>query len=130
MIGLRAVGIDRALGNLERTAKRLEDQFLSDAALARAEELVPIVRGRAPRSDTEHAGRLAATVRARRRRRTAAVVQAGAGIKYAGPIHFGWPAHHIEPQPFLWETGSLMESKIVENYEKALQKMLDEENSG
>lgn len=36
---------------------------------------------------------------------TSAIVAAGrASVPYAGPIHFGWPARGIEPQPFIHDT--------------------------
>lgn len=48
-------------------------------------------------------GRLGNTI-AVKATRTRALVQAGGRlVPYAGPIHFGWPAHNIAPQPFLYD---------------------------
>lgn len=48
-------------------------------------------------------GRLAATIRPGAAKNKA-VIRAGlASTPYAGVIHFGWPGHNIEPQPFLFE---------------------------
>lgn len=54
---------------------------------------------RAPR----RTGRLAGSVRGSGTK-TQAVVRAGrASVPYAGVIHYGWPGHHIAPNPFLIE---------------------------
>ena len=44
---------------------------------------------------------------------------------YAGPIHFGWPARNIEPQPFLYEALSKKWDDVFSNYEKAMEKIAD-----
>lgn len=51
--------------------------------------------------------------------RSSARVTAGSGVvPYAGPIHFGWPARHIEPNPWLWEAAADREDEVVGEYEK------------
>lgn len=51
--------------------------------------------------------------------RTGARVTAGSGVvPYAGPIHFGWPAHNIEPNPWLWEAAADREKDVVGEYEQ------------
>jgi hypothetical protein len=45
---------------------------------------------------------------------------------YAPPIHFGWPAHGIEAQPFLINARNAMEGEIVKGYERYLEKVVVE----
>jgi len=49
-------------------------------------------------------GRLAGSVRGNKAKASAVVRAGSAGVPYAGPIHWGWPARNIAPQPFLVET--------------------------
>lgn len=57
-----------------------------------AQQLAPVLSGRLANTITVKATRTRATVQA-----------GGKLVVYAGPIHFGWPAHNISPQPFLYD---------------------------
>jgi hypothetical protein len=47
------------------------------------------------------------------------VVRSGSvGVPYAGPIHFGWPGHNIEPQPYLYDALDDRASQVVDVYEQ------------
>lgn len=46
-------------------------------------------------------GKLAGSVRAAQQQNKAVIRAGGARLPYAGVIHYGWPAHGIEPHPFL-----------------------------
>jgi hypothetical protein len=46
-------------------------------------------------------------------------VRAGrTSVPYAGPIHFGWPAHNIEPTPFLYDALDQRRSEVIDLYEQ------------
>lgn len=48
-----------------------------------------------------------------------AVVRAGfAAVPYAGVQHFGWPAHNIEPTPFLYDALDQRRQEVLAIYEK------------
>ena len=58
-----------------------------------AEDIVPV-----------SSGRLRDSIRTARNARSSSVLAGGkSGVPYAGPIHFGWRARNIEPQPFLYD---------------------------
>ena len=63
--------------------------------------------------------------------RTKGTVAAGrASVPYAGPIHFGWPARNISPQPFLYDALDQRRGEVIEKYEahiEALVTKLDRE---
>jgi hypothetical protein len=62
-----------------------------------AELVVRVAKPRTPRKT----GALADTVRGSGTQ-TAGIVRAGnKSVPYANPIHWGWPARHIKPQPWL-----------------------------
>jgi hypothetical protein len=48
-------------------------------------------------------GELRGSIRPDRRANGSNVLAGGRRVPYAGPIHFGWPAHNIDPDPFLYD---------------------------
>jgi hypothetical protein len=59
-------------------------------------------------------------------RKTGSSVLAGRGtvVPYAGPIHFGWRARNIEPQPFLYDALDKRRAEVAEAYAKDVGTML------
>jgi hypothetical protein len=45
-------------------------------------------------------------------------VRAGSAslVPYAGPIHFGWPARNIRPQPFIYDAIDDRRSQVLDVY--------------
>jgi hypothetical protein len=78
-------------------------------------------RLRAPRKT----GRLAAAITPRATETEAVVEVGGAAIAYAGVIHNGWPAHGIEPHPFLTDAAKATESQWLPGYERQAQRDLN-----
>jgi hypothetical protein len=78
-------------------------------------------------------GRLRKSLRAGATR-TRGTVSAGGGlVEYAGPIHFGWPARNIEPNPFIYDALDARKGEVVDKYEahiEALVRKLDRETPG
>lgn len=71
-------------------------------------------------------GVLAGTIRAAGQQ-AAGVVRAGyARVPYAGPIHFGWRAHNIEPQPYLYEAADRRADEVIDAYYKRVDDILDQ----
>lgn len=57
---------------------------------------------------------------------TAGIVRAGrASIPYAGVIHFGWPGHNIEPNPYLYDAADNRVDEVVEKYQAAIDRIAD-----
>lgn len=48
-------------------------------------------------------GSLLASLRSAPTQRQGRVRVGSAAVPYAGPIHFGWPARNIQPNPFIYE---------------------------
>jgi len=40
----------------------------------------------------------------------------GRSAVYAGPIHFGWPARNIKPQPFLYDALDQRRGEVLDQY--------------
>lgn len=102
-----------------RSQLRKAGDDLSD--LKQAHTDVAAIAGRAAvgRSPRRADGKLASTVRWSGTK-TAGIIRAGrASVPYAGPIHWGWPAHNITAQPFISEAAVDTEPEwfgVFENY--------------
>ena len=70
-----------------------------------AESLAPFVTGN-----------LAESIRSSSRKTGATVMAGRQAVPYAGPIHFGWRARNIEPQPFLYDALDDRRDDIVSKY--------------
>lgn len=91
--GLREV--QKALADLSDDLKNEMKPTHLEAAKIVAEAARPLAPVRT--------GRLAASIRASAVRTGGRVRLGGSAVPYAGPIHFGWPARRITPQPFVYE---------------------------
>lgn len=68
-------------------------------------------------------GRLSGSVRGNRAAGRATVTVPR--VRYAAPIHYGWPARNIEGQPFLIDAAQQTESVWLPAYERAVQTAAD-----
>lgn len=94
---------------------------------AAAEEIATLARSKAPigtEERDEHPGQLLLSVRAGSTLASGFVTVGGANIPYANPIHWGWPAHGIAPQPFLREAALEGEPAVVRQYEYGMQALI------
>ena len=61
-------------------------------------------------------GRLAEPIRDGSTQRMGRVRVGSASVPYAGPIHFGWPARSIKPQPFIYDALDGRRDEVVKVY--------------
>lgn len=107
---------------LRRTLKRagISIEDLKDANAAAGSIVVAAGRTTAPR----RSGRLAGSIRASRAAASATIRAGGASTPYAGPIHWGWPAHGITAQPWLSQAATATEQQWLAAYEQGVEKVL------
>lgn len=87
-------------------------------------EVGGIVAGAARPATPHRSGRLAGTVRSSGTQ-TASIVRAGrASVPYAGPIHYGWPARHIKPQPWMTEAARATEPRWFATFTAGIERIL------
>lgn len=59
----------------------------------------------------------------------AAATAKGAEVRvkliYAAPIHFGWRAHNIEPQPFVYDAVDERADEVYASFEQGLAELLE-----
>lgn len=106
----------RAFRKLGDRADDLKDAARNAATIVerRAESLVP-----------RASGALAATIRSTATARAGTVIAGGrAMVPYAGPIHFGWHARNIEPQPFMYDALDDRRDEVVDAYRAAIDTLI------
>lgn len=109
-------------GDELRRALRKFDDGLRDLRKVN-EDAAEVVAERARSNAPRRSGRLASSIRAKATN-TTGLVEAGVGLAYGGVIHFGWPAHNISPQPFLYDALDERTQQVVEVYEQRVDDLI------
>lgn len=106
-----------------RAALRRADGDLADLKQTNAD--VAAIAARQGRIDAPHrSGALASTVRSSGTA-TQAIVRVGTSrVPYAGPIHYGWPARHISPHPFIIEGAEQSQPAWLSLYMAAIERII------
>lgn len=112
---IRVEGADdlrRALRGVEAGMSDLKSVHAAAAkpVVDRAQQIVP----------TGRTGRLGASIRAGAQARQAVIRAGKAAVPYAGPIHFGWRARNIRPQPFLYDALDDRSREVIAIYESGV----------
>lgn len=115
-VGMRVEGGPALRASLRKAGQDLQD--LKDVHKDAAELVVAAAR------PPVKSGRLAASGRAAGTANAAIMRWGGASLRYAGPIHFGWAAHNIEPQPFGTEAARATEPVWTTLYEDKVNDVL------
>lgn len=117
-VGIQVDGARQLRASLKKAGHDVTE--LHEAHQAAARIVSAAGQAKAPKAS----GRLAGSTRGSGTK-TAAIVRAGgARVPYAGPIHFGWPARNIAPNPFLTEAAQDTEPAWVALYETAVERVL------
>jgi len=116
---VRIEGLDELIRTLKRAGEDISE--FKDAHVRAGEIVATEAASRAPR----RSGNLAGSVRSAKQAKRARVQAGRASVPYAGPIHWGWPARNIEPQPFLSDAAVATESRWMEQYVKDVEAALD-----
>jgi hypothetical protein len=69
-------------------------------------------------------GALAAAIRNASTKKSAKVRVGSVAVPYAGPIHFGWPARSIRPNPFIYEAIDSRRDEVRDRYENLVEKLI------
>jgi hypothetical protein len=94
---------------------------LKDANAAAARTVATAASARAPR----RTGALANAIKPNRAAGKARITAGSRRVPYAGPIHWGWPARHIEGNPWASAAAVGTQSQWLPEYERDIQKILD-----
>lgn len=89
------------------------NKTIADAVAGDAKSYVPFLTGT-----------LSGTIRAAATKTSARVKAGYKSVPYAGPIHFGWPARFIKPQPFFYDAIDKRRGEIQERYDDLVKKLI------
>jgi hypothetical protein len=107
----------RRLRTIEGGLDRLKD--------AHREVARTVLSGARP-SAPVRTGRLAGSGRASGTNTMSIIRYGGARIPYGGPIHYGWPARHIAPQPWLLNEAQRSEPLWLARYNEHVRQLVEE----
>lgn len=88
-------------------------------------EAAELVATEARRRAPKQSGKLAGSIRAGATLRSGVVRVGSAGIPYAGPIHFGWAAHGISPNPFLYEALDARRAEVFARFDVGMRALVE-----
>jgi len=118
------------LPDLRKKIRGITDDLDRDGAKGALKDLnldaAKVVEGKATAIIPRRTGKLASTLRAAGTQRQARV-RAGyrrQGFNYAGPIHFGWYAQGIRPQPFLYDALDARRNQVLEVYDAGIDRLI------
>lgn len=115
--GLREIQRDmRRLGDDTKTAMKPTHQQAADIVAEGARRRAPVRSGRLRKSIKGTAVMTGGRVR----------IGYGGGEPslYAGPIHFGWPARRIRPQPFVYDELDARRPEVVQLYAERISELI------
>ena len=108
----------REVGDDMSDLKELHKQLADDVADS-AKRKVPVRSGRLQRSIRGSGTKTAARVRAGNNRKSGP-----SSVPYAGPIHFGWGARGIRPQPFMYDALDDRREAVVRAYDDQVREII------
>jgi len=95
------------------------NKTIADAVAGDAKSYVPVLTGA-----------LSGTIRAAATKTSARVKAGFKAVPYAGPIHFGWPARFIKPQPFFYDAIDKRRGEIKDRYDKLVKDLIKKYDLG
>jgi hypothetical protein len=120
---VKVEGLSKVRRDMKKLASDVDygDQFLAvnktlaDAVAGDSRNYVPVLTGA-----------LQGTIRAAASAKSGRVKVGYKAVPYAGPIHFGWPARFIKPQPFIYDAIDKRRVEIKDRYEQLIAKLIKE----
>jgi hypothetical protein len=115
------------LNDTKRKLKKLgKDVDYGDQFLAVNKTLAEAVAGDSKNYVPVLTGALQGTIRAAASKTSGRVKVGYKAVPYAGPIHFGWPARFIKPQPFIYDAIDRRRNEIKDRYDQLVKKLIRE----
>lgn len=107
------------LRELQRGLRRIDKELTNELKKANKDAGEAVVEAARPEAP-ELTGKLKGSLRAANKVREAEVRLGGAKVPWAGPIHFGWPARNIEPDPFVYRALDKRRDEVRDAYMKRI----------
>lgn len=111
------------LRELQKSIRNLTDDSRNDMKETHRRAGQIIVEAAAPLVPVQ-SGALLASARSAPTQRQGRVRVGSAAVPYAGPIHFGWPARNIRPNPFIYEVLDRRRDEVMKLYEARIDELI------
>jgi hypothetical protein len=111
------------LRELQKALRNLTDDSRNDMKETHRRAGQIIVEAAAPLVPVQ-SGALLASARSAPTQRQGRVRVGSAAVPYAGPIHFGWPARNIRPNPFIYEVLDRRRDEVLKLYEARIDELI------
>lgn len=121
-LAIKVENLPRLVAALRKVGDQSAPERLGVIHRVLAEAVADRARSKVPRQT----GRLAASIRATASKTRADIRAGGAGVKYAMPIHWGWPKRNIKKQPFLFDALREMRPEIERAYQDGIMELASE----
>lgn len=113
------------LSALNKRLKKMESG-LDRAVLEVNKEAAGLIMWEALQRVPVRSGALAGTIRIKATKTTAAVMAGSTAVPYAPIIHWGWKAHHMAPDKFIYRALDSKGPEVVGLYEKRIAELEEE----
>lgn len=117
------------LRELQKSIRNLTDDSRNDMKETHRRAGQIVVDG-AARYVPVRSGALLASLRSAPTQRQGRVRVGSAAVPYAGPIHFGWPARRIQPNPFIYEVLDDRRQEVYQLYADRIGQLIDKYDLG
>jgi HK97 gp10 family phage protein len=112
------------LRELNRALRAVPKEYRAEQKAIHRKAAEPVARSARPNAPVL-TRQLADSIRALGSQRAGTVAAGGARIRYARPIHWGWPARNIAPQTFLTDALAAKEETVVDIYFRETDRLID-----
>lgn len=117
------------LRELQRDLNKLGDDAKNDMKPAHLEAATMVAEASRPLAPVR-SGRLVESLRPTATKTSGRVRAGNASVPYAGPIHFGWPARAIRPNPFIYHALDERRDEVVAAYEQRMEEIIAKHGLG
>jgi hypothetical protein len=111
------------LRKVQKAMKNFSDDSRNDMKETHRKAGQIVVDG-AARFVPVRSGALLASLKSSPTQRQGRVRVGSAAVPYAGPIHFGWPARHIQPNPFIYEVLDGRRQEVYSLYSERISQLI------
>ncbi|CAB4142710.1 Bacteriophage HK97-gp10, putative tail-component [uncultured Caudovirales phage] len=111
------------LRDLQKSLRNLTEDSRNDMKETHRKAGQIVVDG-AARLVPVRSGALVASLRSAPTQRQGRVRVGSAAVPYAGPIHFGWPARNIKPNPFIYEVLDGRRQEVYALYSQRISELI------
>jgi Bacteriophage HK97-gp10, putative tail-component len=111
------------LRDLQKSLRKLSKESRDEMKETHRKAGEIVVKAATPFTPVD-SGALSASLKSAPTQRQGRVRLGSAAVPYAGPIHFGWPARNIRPNPFIYQVLDSRRDEVLKLYERRIDEII------